>query len=106
MANAHVANDGGEILNIVSSAVLSKRLAAVQSASLRPFRREGGNPSQYYLGWGAGSKPMSFSSTQATPTQRAPQPLGPHTDNSVKVCFRCGEPGHFIHFCPKGPQKS
>ena len=38
------------------------------------------------MGGGAGSKPMSFSSTNATPTQRAPQPLRPHTDKSVKVC--------------------
>ena len=47
---------------------------------------------------------MSFSSTHATPTQRAPQPLRPHTDNSVKVCFRCGEPEHFVNFYPKGPR--
>ena len=88
-----------------SSAPKSKRsAAAVQSASLRPFRGGGGGTRiQYGMGGGAGSKPMSFSSTHATPTLRAPQP---HPENSVKVCFQCGEPDHFVHFCTKGPQKS
>ena len=93
----------GELLNMVSSAPKSKRLAAAdQSAS----GEGGGHPFQYGMGGDAGSKPMSFSSTHVTPTQRAPQPLRPHTDNSVKVCFRCGEPEYFVNFHPKGPQKS
>ena len=89
-------------LNMVSTAAKSKRLAAaVQSASLRPFFWGGGTPSQYGMGGSAGSKPMSFSSTNTTPTQGAPQPLRPHTDYSVNVCFRCGKPGQFVNFCPK-----
>ena len=114
MADAHgvdIAIDGGSA-GYCSSAAKSKRLAAaaVQSDSLRPFLGGGGGGKHPIPVWqGRGcivSKPIFSSCIHATPTQRAPQPLRPLTDYSVKVCFRCGEPEDFENFSPKGPQKS
>eukprot|EP00117_Sycon_ciliatum_P046989 scpid45287/ scgid33605/ len=101
--------EGGGILSIVTSAEKSKRLnAAVQSVAMqRPFR--GGIPSRFGRGGvvtpkaaarGAEQPPQQQSPSgpsEAPRTQPGRNPIQP----GPKVCFRCGEPGHFINFCQK-----
>ena len=103
--------EGGGILSIVTSAEKSKRLnAAVQSVAMqRPFRGGGGIPSRFGRGGvvipkaaarGAEQPPQQQSPSgpsEAPRTQPGKNPIQP----GPKVCFRCGEPGHFINFCQK-----
>ena len=85
--------EGGEMLEIVGSSEKRRRLmAAIQGskpsgrtqfpAGTQPFRAR--TPSQGSKGWGAAPNAQTASAAR-----------------SRGVCHNCGEPGHYVKFCPK-----
>ena len=94
-----------ELSSIVSSSSKKKRLRntieatkSALSVARKPFRQ---NTPTAAGQWSASREPA-----RAPLPTPPPPPARPVTRQSSASCHHCGEPGHFIRFCPKVLTKS